>query len=290
MKKQSFYYGCLILTFVLWGFLYVAAKYALKGFPPITLVMLRYLIAAAVLGAALYKKGIGKIKKVDGKYFWLIGVLGYFFSIVLQMYGTKLLDASLASLIYALNPVITPILARIILKERLSGLRIFGIGVSLFGVYVILGTGTGSWSVPGAAAILAATFFWALSSIVTRSISEKYDPLEITFWGMATALVFNIPAAAAELSGASVQLSVSAVAALLYLALFGTVAAYTLWNVSLKGLSAGTCAMLFPIQPLSSAFFGVLLLHEPLSVSFLAGAGIVSAGILLAAKSDFPAQ
>lgn len=283
MNGRKFYYGCLILTFVLWGGLYVAAKYALHAIPPITVLMLRYLIAAALLGAMVLKKGFQRIEKGDGIYFWLIGGTGYFLSIALQLYGTGRLDASMASLIYALNPVITSLLSFLFLKERVSALRIMGIALSLTGVCIILGRGSGVPDIGGILAMLGATFLWSVSSVITHRISNKYDSVEITFLGMAAALVFAIPASVFELYHMPADGNFGAAAAVLYMAIFGTVAAYILWNMSLKGLSASTCAMLFPIQPLTSAIIGALLLHEQITAAFAAGAGFIFAGILLSA-------
>lgn len=282
MKKGK-YYLCLVVTFVLWGGLYVAAKYALACFQPVTVLMLRYLLAALILGILLLRKGCQRIDRKDWKYFWLIGGVGYFLSIVLQLNGTKLLAASTASLIYALNPVITSGLAFVLLKERPSKTQVAGLIMSLAGVYVILGIGEGGWSLRGVLAMLSATFLWSLSSIVTRGISNRYDPVEITFLGMALALPFAFPASALELSAERPAVTPGGVAALIYLAVFGTVAAFTLWNIGLKGLSAATCSMLFPIQPLTSAVLGVVLLDEPVTASFLTGTAIISVGILLSA-------
>lgn len=284
MKGKKIYYSFLILTFVLWGGLYVAAKYALYVASPVTVLMLRYLIAEVILGMAIRKRGFRKIEKGDRIYFWIIGGIGYFLSIVLQLYGTGRLDASFASLIYALNPVITSFLSFIFLKERANALRIIGIVLSLIGVVAILGKGSGVLDMWGVFAMLAATFFWSASSIMTHKISEKYDAVEITFVGMAVALVFAVPVSAFELYYRNINWNFNGIAAVLYIAVFGTVGAYTLWNLSLKGLNASTCAMLFPIQPLTSVVLGALLLHEQITTAFAVGAVFIFAGILLSLR------
>ena len=102
--------------------------------------------------------------------------------------------------------------------------------------------------------------------------------------GMAIALCFNIPASIWELSTTPCRFTLPAVLSLIYLAVICTALAHTLWNKSLQLLSAGTCSMLYPLQPLTSAVLGVLLLHEQITTGFVIGAVVISAGILIAVK------
>lgn len=286
MNQKRLGYTCLVITFIIWGSLYVVAKYALAVVPPVTVLLVRYLLSVVLLFFIVRRRGMKKIDRADWKYFVIIGGVGYFTSIACQLMGTHLLDASLASLINALNPVFIPLMAALFLKERISPRRIIGIAVSVAGVYIILGGGGGSFSLAGLAASLLSVFFWSLSSVTVRKVSGRYDPIQIALVGMAIALFFNIPAAIWELSVEPCSFTVPAVLSLLYLAVVCTALAHTLWNKSLQLLSAGTCSMLYPLQPLTSAVMGVVLLHEQITAGFIAGALVISAGILIAVKES----
>lgn len=284
MNRKQLGYLCLVITFMIWGSLYVVSKYALAVVPPITVLLGRYALSVVLLFVILKKKGMKQIERQDWKYFIIIGGVGYFVSIACQLVGTSLLDASLASLINALNPVFIPLMAAIILKERVSPRRIAGIAVSVAGVYAILGGGGGSFNVLGLLASVCSVVFWSLSSVMVRKVAGKYDPIQIAFVGMAIALCFNIPASIWELSTTPCRFTLPAVLSLIYLAVICTALAHTLWNKSLQLLSAGTCSMLYPLQPLTSAVMGVLLLNEQITTGFVIGAAVISAGILIAVK------
>ncbi|WP_243009161.1 DMT family transporter [Clostridium sp. AM58-1XD] len=111
-KKKGYVY--LLFTFVIWGSLYVVGKYAMASIPPVTLLMFRYLISSVLLSVILFAgKKHRRLEKGDIRYFIAIGGLGYFVSIAFQLIGTNLIDASLASLINAMNPVSITIMATV---------------------------------------------------------------------------------------------------------------------------------------------------------------------------------
>ena len=153
-KKRLLGYICAALTCMIWGGIYVAGKYALQTMGPVTMLF-------KLRGC---KK---KVEKGDWKYIGIVGFLGYYLSIVLQMLGTDLLDASLASLVNSLCPVVISILAAVFLKEKIQLKHAVGIGVSLIGIYIILGVGGGSVHLWGVILCLGAVFFWS-SANMTR--------------------------------------------------------------------------------------------------------------------------
>ena len=284
MNQKRLGYICLVCTFIIWGSLYVVAKYALAVVPPVTVLLGRYSLSVILLFVIMKKKGMKRVERQDWKYFIIIGGVGYFTSIACQLIGTQLLNASMASLINALNPVFIALMAAVFLKERVSPQRMIGIAVSVAGVYIILGGGGGNLNPMGIVASVFSVTFWSLSSVMVRKVAGKYDPIQIALIGMAIALCFNIPAAAVELSMQPCTLTMPAVLSLIYLAVVCTALAHTLWNKSLQLLKASTCSMLYPLQPLTSAVMGVLFLHEEITAGFVAGAVVISVGILIAVK------
>lgn len=281
-KKRGYLY--LLCTFTLWGSLYIAAKYALAVIPPITVLMFRYLLSVIILYFVLRKKKLHKIEKKDWKYFVIIGGMGYFSSIACQMIGINLMDASLASLINSMNPIVIPVLAFFFLKEKITIRKVISVLVSIAGIYVILGIGGETLNLIGLAASILSVLLWSATSVVIRKVSGRYDPVQISFVGMLFALCLNIPASALELSVTPFRLNAVAVISLIYMAAVCTALAHTLWNKSLQLLDASTCSMLYPLQPLTSAVLGVLLLHETITASFLIGSLCICAGIVIAVK------
>ena len=132
---------------------------------------------------------------------------------------------------------------------------------------------------------------------MVRRITQKYDPLQITAYGMLLAALCTLPLSAAEIAGGrEVTIDLPAVASLLFMGLICTALAHVCWNRSLSMMEAGTCSLFYPVQPLVSALLGALLLGETLDLRFFGGALLIVAGVVLSlwggrrAESPPPAE
>ncbi len=282
-SKFNVGYLYLLVTFFCWGSIYIVSKYALAVMGPITVCFCRYAISIVCLyGLLKLKGGAKKVEKDHWPYFLLLGGLGYFVSIVLQLAGTSLLSASLSSLMNALNPVSISILAAIFLKEKLSWKNGLSILISLAGVYIILGSGGAEINPLGILCAAGSVLLWSTASVAIRKISGFYDPVQTALYGMMIAIVLNLPAAIFEnVFMAQSHPTMIALLACLFLGVFGTAVAHTCWNKGLSCLNASTCSMFYPLQPLVSAVLGVLLLHEHITWQFVVGAILICCGIVV---------
>ena len=274
MKKSYVY---LLTTFMLWGSLYVVSQFVLGKIPTFTVAMFRYLIAFIALSLISLKSEKEKIEKSDYKYFFIMGFIGYFISVDCQLLGTKIAGGSMASLINSLNPVIISVMAMIILNEKLEMNKIAGIILSLFGVYMIIGTGANIQFL-GVLISFIAVIGWAFMSVISRKISNKYSALTLTKVSMLIATVCNIPVSFLEVQVTHplIQVDLGAVLGLVYTAFTNI-----LWNKSLSLLPANTCSAFYPIQTLTSSFLGVVVFHEVLTTSFVLGSAFIIVGVLI---------
>lgn len=278
-KKKGFAY--LILTFVLWGSLYVVSKFVLGKMPTFTISFLRFTLAFFALSFMCRGKKI-KIEKKDYKYIALVGVAGYFVAVGAQLLGTKFAGASLASLLNSMNPITMTLFAAILLGEKLNWKKIGGIILALIGVYAIIGAGSGNISIPGVLLSVFSVLLWSLVAVFTRKVTQKYDSLQVTRLGAGIAAICYLPVCAGELiGGQSIQMDWTCVVSLLYMGIICTGIAYFLWNKSLSIIEAGTCSAFYPIQPLVSTILGVLFLKETVGLNFFVGAAFIVIGVLL---------
>ena len=230
--KRNAGYLYLLITFFCWGSIYVVSKYALAVMGPVTVSFCRYLVSVVCLyGILKWKGGHKKIAKEHWPYLLILGGLGYFAAIILQLGGTALLSGSLASLINSLNPVMISILAAVFLKEKITWKNVLSIVVSLIGVYIILGNGSMQINPLGILLSAGSVVLWSAASVSIRKISGYYDPVQIALYGMCIALLFNIPAAVLEnVFLTQSHPTVVALLACLFVAVFGTAVAHTCWN------------------------------------------------------------
>lgn len=273
-------YGYLILTFVLWGSLYVVSKYILGKLPTFTISFLRFSIAFAVL-TVTQKRNVRPVEKRDIPYLFLLGIGGYFVAVGAQLLGTKYAGASMASLLNSLNPVTMTLFAALILHEPLTKGKAAGIALALAGVYVILGGG-GANSPVGIGLSLFSVLFWSLVSVLMRRVTQKYDAISVTRYGVGIAALCYLPVCLwkiAETGG--IHLDAPGILALLYMGVVCTGGAYYLWNKSLSLLDASTCSAFYPVQPLVSAGLGMLFLGEKTGLGFWIGALLIVAGIFV---------
>lgn len=282
-KKACVY---LIITFLLWGSLYVVSKSVLNKLPVFTTAFFRYLIAFITLSVILSSKKIVLPEKKDWKYFFVLGFLGYTVSVNAQLIGTKLAGASMASLINALNPVAITLAGAVILREKLTKYKTGGILVSLLGVYAILGSGSAE-NPAGILFSLFAVLIWSASSVLVRKISQKYDSLLITWIAIGMAVILNMPVGIGELYAkrSVINVDMSCVCGLLFMGIFCTGISYMLWNKSLSLMDAGICSSFYPLQPLTAACLGAVFFKEKITASFLLGAFFIVCGMVISLHS-----
>ena len=279
VRKGYFY---LLLTTFLWGTLYVVSKFVMGKLPTFTVAFSRYLIAFAALSLLAKKVGTQKIAKEDDKYVFIIGFLGYFAAVGMQLMGTKLAGSSVASLLNSMNPITISLMAWLILKEKMTMPKVAGLALSLFGVYLIIGTGA-DINLAGALASGVAVLGWSYMSVITRKVTSKYDALTITRAAMGITVVCDLPVCIGEilLTDQQVIFDAASVLGLLYIGLVCTALTMILWNKSLSMLPASICSAFYPIQTLTSSMLGVLILHETAGLSFWSGSACIIIGVLI---------
>lgn len=171
MNKKAYLYAILALTS--WGSLYVASKYVLEIFPSFTLLFLRYFIAVIVLLIIYRKHSKAVIQKKDYKYIGVIGFIGYFSAIGLQLLGTYYCNASMASLITSMNPPMIILMAAFILHEGISIHKGLAVGITFVGTVVIIGNlGTGN-TIIGVVFSFVSMIAWSLTSVLVRLATKK---------------------------------------------------------------------------------------------------------------------
>jgi drug/metabolite transporter (DMT)-like permease len=131
----------LIAAVLFWGMSFVSSKAILNtGFPPMTMVALRFVIASGLL-LPIHRR-LGGPAKLAGKrdYLTLLlsGICGVSLYFFFETRGIQLTSASNAALIVATIPVLTVAADRVFYKNPLSWLQGLGISLSVVGVFLIV--------------------------------------------------------------------------------------------------------------------------------------------------------
>ncbi|MBR5291874.1 MAG: DMT family transporter [Clostridia bacterium] len=278
--KHKAAYICLLLTFLLWGSIYVASSYATGVFSPVVVACGRYAAGTAVLWIMARNKLKSKIEKEDVKYFILIAVLGYYLTITFNTIGIKHSGAAVSSVINSMMPIGISIAAAAVLKERIRPVNIVCIMLAMAGTVIVMGGSKGT-QVIGVAFMLGGLVTWSIATVYIKKLSDKYPPEIIGLYAMAMSLLIHLPAAAADIARNGIQPEAGAVMAVLYMGIFTTGVAQYLWGKSLAVLDAGVCSMFYPLQPVFSVILGRILLNEQLRPGFFAGAGLIAITVVI---------
>jgi drug/metabolite transporter (DMT)-like permease len=287
MQHHTKAYVYLLLTTAIWGGMYVFSKYVFVMLSPMAFLFYRFLLGGGILlGVFLFRGGklsMLRVKREDVKYVLMIGLGGYFLGIGLQLLGTDYCDASLASLINSTNPVIIILIAMLILKERATKRQLFSVGCALLGTVLIIGQIDSAGSLLGAVISCGAVVFWSFGSVMVRFVSEKYDVLVVTILCMFLCAMAALPFSIYEQVVNPFDFAKVApmfIFSFLFIVIISTALSFLMWNKALSLVSASTCSMFYPVQPLVSAILGILLLGEQLSVTFVIGGGLIVFGVL----------
>ncbi len=278
--KNAGAYVSLLITFLLWGSIYVASSYATGVFSPGVVACGRYLAGTAVLCIMARGKLKIRIDRMDIKYFILIAVLGYYLTITFNTIGIKLSGASVSSVINSMMPVGISLAAAAVLKERIHPVRIICIGLAIAGTAIVMG-GVGGSGAAGVIFMLGGLLTWSIATIYIKKMSNKYPPEVVAAYAMAMSLMIHLPVAAADIARNGIRFEPGAAIAVLYMGVFTTGIAQYLWSKSLKALDAGVCSMFYPLQPVFSVMLGRMILNEQLKPGFFIGAGLIAVTVVI---------
>jgi drug/metabolite transporter (DMT)-like permease len=279
----------------IWGGMYVVSDVVLPVIPPFTLLTIRLILGALVLGVVLWrqmrlsgatdKPGIRRPTRPEIVRLLAVGFLGFGISVGAQFVGTDKSNAVNGALVTSASPAFILIFAAVILREKLTITRILAVGLATIGVLVIIDLSKADFSSDtfvGNVALALAALTWGLFSVLLKQVSRQLDALLVTFFGFLGGLILTIPAAALELPARPVgQITFGIVLGVLYLGVVSTAGAMWMWNRAFVLVDASVASLFFFAQPLVGAVLGVLLLGQQMTADLWIGGALIAAGVLL---------
>lgn len=269
-----------LVVIVAWGLNFVVIKVGLDGLPPMLLGALRFALVA--FPAALF------IRRPKLPWRWLLAYgatisLGQFaFLFEAMAHG---MPPGLASLVLQSQAFFTLFFAALFLRERLRPASVLGLLVAAGGLAMIGLEGDHVTPMLALLLTLCAGAMWAMGNIITRRFGNV-DLVALVVWG---ALVPPLPFLAlswwlegqARIVDSLLNIHLSSLLSLAYLAFIATMLGYGLWSTLLSRYPAGKVApfsLLVPVVGLSSSAW---LLGERLGPLQWAGGALVMVGLLI---------
>ncbi|MGJ4947531.1 DMT family transporter [Bradyrhizobium sp. HKCCYLS20291] len=273
------------LLSLLWSGSFIFNGLALKELPPLTLVLLRIVLAAAILLPILRWRGLGLPKGIAG--WWPYVAVALFNNVVpfcLIVIGQTYITSGLAAVLNATTPLFTIVVMAVAGEERLSARRIAGLIVGLVGVAVLRG-GAGLDASGGGIGILfglGACFSYGIAALLVRRHLANSPPLATaTFQLSASSVMMLVIAGLVDrpwslpMPGPQTWLAIAALATL------STAFAYIVFFQVMRRSGATNVTLVTLLIPVTTILLGSLILDETISLRALAGALVIGSALLV---------
>lgn len=269
-----------------WGYTFVAFKFALESFKPISIVFLRLVISVIFLfGISLLSGKLQAIKREDYKYFILMAFFEPFLYFLGESFGLTYVSSTLGSVIIAMIPLIVPIAAWYMYREKLTMLNWVGLLLSFAGVIAVVFSGDGEVFVrlKGVLLLFLAVLSAVGYSLIVKGLSHKYNGFTITAYQNAIGIIMFLPLFLWFDAGSlmDVKPSAMAVSSLLYLAIFGSSLTFVLFTFAIREIGASRANIFANLIPVFTAIFSYFLLKEEMPGLKVAGIFVVLIGVFL---------
>lgn len=278
----------LFLMAVFWGGTFIAGRRLAMEAGPFAGAFLRFMVASIflVIFALRIERRLPLPRKGQLISLFLMGMSGVFLYNVFFLKGLKLIEAGRASIIIANNPIFIAIMSALIFRERLNLLKTTGILISVTGALTVITRGQFSAGLAGGFGwgelfIFGCVASWVTYSLLGKSVMSELSPLVAVTYSSVVGAVCLFPAALMEGLWDVGTYSSAAWASVFYLGFFGTVLGFVWYYEGIKRIGPMRAGLFINFVPVSAVFLAFLILHEPLTVSLLIGAMLVSSGVYL---------
>jgi drug/metabolite transporter (DMT)-like permease len=274
-------FQALFVTF-LWSTSFIIIKWGLIEIPPITYAGLRYIIAflcfIPFVAKRKYINEVKELKNSQWKKLILLGFVFYTFTQGAQFLGLSLLPSVTVSLMLNFTPLIVAVMGIFLLNEKPSPFQWFGSVLFIVGIitYFFPISLIGNQGV-GLAIMFIGVLANAGSAVIGRDINrnKNISPIVVTFISMGVGAIFLITIGL-SMDGIP-EISLKTWMYLLWLAAVNTAFAFTLWNVTLRSLTAMESSIINGTMLIQIAVLAWYFLDE--NISQQEGIGMVIAAI-----------
>lgn len=291
-KERKRAYLALLATSVLWGVASPIIKKSFETTTPLLFLSYRFLfvIILATIPFLLYQKKQKKIK--NPLKLLLIGFLSVPLNLLLLFYGIARTSAMEAALLAALNPIFLTLGGVFFLKEKIINREKIGLLISVLGTLLIIfdpllanGSFNGEKHLLGNFLVIIGGIVGVVGLVWAKEEKKNYTHRQISYFSFLSALLtFTLLSIIFEpkFTGDFLAIfSVPAIWGILYMAVFGSVIAYSCLIYGQSLIEVSEASLFTYLQPLFAIPLAVLWLHETINLAFFMGALLILLGVFL---------
>lgn len=289
-----------VFAMLCWAGAGIAVKEALVVFSPLTLIILRFTLAIVLmlLVGVLFRRnevlGLQRVEKRDIPLFVLGGLFQPFLYFIFETYTYQsFASPTIAEAMLSTQPIMAPILAFIILREKVTRNNVVGILISTMGMLLLLLVGANNFALGNPWGVLLAIVTVSMSvgyTIILRRIPTRYSSLSIVFYVQLVALVlfyavwgvFDRQSLQDTIAPLSADLS--PVIAVGYLAVFASVTAFILFCYTVRQIGVTRANVFNNVRPVFTALLMWVIFDERLPIWKWIGIIVIVIGLFISQK------
>jgi drug/metabolite transporter (DMT)-like permease len=272
-----------IFLCLIWGSTWLAIKVGLTGVPPFLGAGLRFLLSALLVGLVLAaRRRRIRLTRSDRICVLSLGVLVFWLDYAAVYWAEVRISSGLTAILFSTMPLMTSLLSAYVMRsEALSRGKVIGILVGVAGTALLFWPheSVGLAEALGMLAALFGSFCAAVNLVVVKRYGRDADPFVLNFLGMGVGAVCLLAMSAATERGAGVVWSGSNVFALVYLAVLGSVVAFSIYYYLIKRMDATVVSLTTLIIPIVALALGRVFLDETVTPMAVAGIATILAGV-----------
>lgn len=281
MRKNLAIAGLIAVT-VIWGGGFVASDMALESLRPFQIMTIRFLLASFLMGTASIRKLKG-MKSGEIRAGILMGAAlftGFAFQIVGLQYTTPSKNAFLT----ALNVVMVPFIAFVILKKKVGARSIAGAVMAIVGVGLLSLEKNLTLGIGDALTLVCAAGF-AFQIFFTSEFVKKYRAVALNFVQMLTAVLLSF-VSLFLFQETEFHVTAKGWLSVLYLGVISTALCYLLQTASQKYVDETKAAIILSMESVFGTLFSILILHEQVTLRMVCGCVIILAAVIVSNLAD----
>ena len=283
-RNKPFLVILLLTVAAIWGSGFVVMKDTLQRLDVNSFLTWRFLIATLVM-IALKPSAL---KKIDRPFALKGGIAGAILGIgyILQSFGLTMTTVAKTGFITGLYAVFTPLIAAFILKKHVTRFQWFCVALALAGLALLSfnGVGLGHHELLGESLVLVSALVFAVHIIALSEWSSSLDTYTLTILQMA--MVTVVCFIASMKSGFHMPPDAGVWRALIYTGIFASAFAFIVQTWTQSFMPATTIGIILTMEYIFAAFFGIIVLHEKVTIRLILGGSLVIAAMLAIVKAE----
>ncbi len=275
----------IVLMCLIWGLTWVAIKIGLEDLPPFLSAGVRFALASVMLWPIVLLRRTPLPKNwPEYRKILVPGIFIYGINYALVYWGEQYIGAGLSAVLFASFPFMVAILAHYFLEnDRFTAAKLAGLAIGFFGILLVFygGLDLGPNSYLGMLALMASSLSAAHANILIKRDLHKVDPMAATAIQMSLGAFLLLALGTLGESWANFHLTAPAAESILFLAIFGSAVAFSLYFWALKKTEASKLSLITFVTPLVALLGGHIILDERIIARLAFGALLVAAGIAI---------